>query len=444
MKRAMLLLLLLFGCPAGKELDREALMDPESCKGCHPDHYREWSGSMHAYAADDPVFLAMNARGQRETNGELGDFCVQCHAPMAVREGMTTDGLNLDSVPQHLKGVTCFFCHTAEGTTDDHNAAVTLSDEPVMLGGLPDPVENTAHEAEYAAHFDRLNLESSNLCGTCHDIVMPNGLELERTFKEWRASLFAHDNPAEKNTCPSCHMQGRDGLAADYEGVPLRRVHDHRMVGVDVAITDWPEMQDQKERIQFELDPTVILELCVARVAGGVEVTVNLENFAAGHSWPSGATQDRRAWVEIRAFLGDNEVFSSGVVPPGTPMVDVAASDPNFWRLGDRILDEDGNPVHMFWEAADVESNLLLAPAAQIGQPAYFDTHVIRTYSIPTVVDRVETAVHIQPMGHDVLDDLIASGDLDPMFRERIETFTLGATRVVWRADEGKNCVPEL
>ena len=46
---------------------------------------------MHAYAADDPVFVAMNKRGQRETNGELGTFCVKCHAPMAVANGTITE-----------------------------------------------------------------------------------------------------------------------------------------------------------------------------------------------------------------------------------------------------------------------------------------------------------------------------------------------------------------
>ena len=51
---------------------------------------------MHAFASRDPVFRAMNQRGQRETNGELGDFCVKCHAPMAVLDKQTTDGLNLD------------------------------------------------------------------------------------------------------------------------------------------------------------------------------------------------------------------------------------------------------------------------------------------------------------------------------------------------------------
>ena len=69
---------------------------------------------MHAYASDDPVFRAMNARGQRETDGGLGDFCVKCHAPMALNEKATTDGLNLDAVPQALHGVTCFYCHTVD------------------------------------------------------------------------------------------------------------------------------------------------------------------------------------------------------------------------------------------------------------------------------------------------------------------------------------------
>lgn len=55
---------------------------------------------MHAYAAEDPVFVAMNQRMQRETNGAAGTLCVQCHAPMAVRLGKTKDGLNLAELPR--------------------------------------------------------------------------------------------------------------------------------------------------------------------------------------------------------------------------------------------------------------------------------------------------------------------------------------------------------
>src|SRR5690348_14714558 len=80
----------------------EELQNPETCASCHPQHYREWASSMHAYAADDPLFLAMNRRGQREA--AIGPFCVNCHAPIAVRSGATTDGLNLEELPRRLKG----------------------------------------------------------------------------------------------------------------------------------------------------------------------------------------------------------------------------------------------------------------------------------------------------------------------------------------------------
>jgi hypothetical protein len=92
MRSALLALALpLAACRPGYDLDADELLRPDSCGACHPDHLREWEGSMHAYAAKDPFFRAMNRRGQRETDGALGDFCVRCHAPVAVAMGATQD-----------------------------------------------------------------------------------------------------------------------------------------------------------------------------------------------------------------------------------------------------------------------------------------------------------------------------------------------------------------
>ena len=208
-------------------LTKEELMDPETCKECHQAHYDEWSGSMHAYASLDPVFLAMNARGQRETGGELGDFCVQCHAPMAVKLGLITDGLNLQDIPAYAQGITCYFCHTVEAVEGVHNNPLVLADDMVMRGAYSDPVPNTGHASAYSPLLDRERIESAALCGSCHDIVTPKGVHLERTYAEWQASLFSHEVPDEQQTCGNCHMSGRDDTAAEYEGVFLRRVHDH-------------------------------------------------------------------------------------------------------------------------------------------------------------------------------------------------------------------------
>jgi nitrate/TMAO reductase-like tetraheme cytochrome c subunit len=170
-------------CGDNEGLSIDEIMKPETCVTCHPKHFKEWSGSMHAYAADDPVFIAMNKRGQRETNGALGDFCVQCHAPMALRLGLTSNGLNMAEVPQWAKGVTCYFCHNAKSVEGTHNAPIVLFNDAVMRGGIKNPVANNAHRSEFSGVVDSDSADSSAMCGSCHDIVTQKGVHLERTFE---------------------------------------------------------------------------------------------------------------------------------------------------------------------------------------------------------------------------------------------------------------------
>lgn len=422
-------------------LDAEALRDPRSCAGCHPDHYREWSGSMHAYASTDPVFLAMNARGQRETGGALGDFCVRCHAPLAVALGATTDGLNLPELGADLQGIGCGFCHSVEAVEGTHNNPLALASDGVMRGPIADPEATRAHRSAYSPLHDRDSLDSAALCGSCHDIVTPAGVPLERTYQEWLGTLFAHDDPFQRLTCGGCHMDGRDGEAAT--GGPERRVHGHTFAGVDVALVDFPEAEPQRRAIQDQLDTVLFADLCVTLRPEGWRAEVTLENVAAGHSWPSGAAHDRRAWVEVAAWSGDQAIFRSGEVADGQPVVEVEADDPTTWVLRDRVYDSLGEPAHMFWDVASYESELLPGPTAlSPTDPQYTDTHVSREYALgaqaPT---RVEVAVHLRPFGLDVIDDLIDSGDLDPVYRERIPTFTLEGGALLWTEELGRECV---
>ena len=420
------------------KLTAEELKDPQKCQKCHPDHYREWSGSMHAYAGDDPVFLAMNARGQRETNGALGDFCVKCHAPIAVMEGATTDGLNLPELGPEKKGINCYFCHSVKEVAGTHNNPLVLADDGVLRGGIGDPVATPAHESAYSSLHDRTTAESSTLCGSCHDVVTPAGAHIERTFAEWKDTLFSH--PKTRLSCGQCHMEGRDALAADAPGVKVRRVHGHGVPGVDVALTDFPEMEAQKAAIQQSLDATLLAQLCV-RGAGspGATIQVVLDNAGAGHMWPSGASQDRRAWVEVIAYAGDQIVYKSGVVPEGTSVSDLA--DPDVWWPRECMLNGDGEQVHMFWEAADFDQNTLPGPTtSNMADPAFYATHVVRSFPRPTSQppalatppDRVTMRVLLVPVGFDVLDDLVASGDLDPKYKAKMPTFVLGPTQLEW------------
>lgn len=424
----------------------DRLLDPATCKECHPQHYRQWLGSMHAYAAEDPVFRAMNARGQRETNGALGSFCIQCHAPLAVELGLTEDGLNLDEVPKHLQGVTCYFCHTVEAVEGTHNNPLELSRKPVMLGAIRDPVDNGMHDSAYSPLLDSATVESAKTCGSCHDIVTDAGVHLERTYAEWLDTFFADTDPLSGGPalyglrCASCHMgPPTTGPIADAPGVRADRdVHPHTMVGVDVALTDFPDADlapelrsEQLEAIALQRKSALCATICVNPDGeGGSNVDVWLHNEFSAHAWPSGATQDRRAWLELRAFSADAEVFQTGVLPEGTPLATL--DDPQLWQFRDFMFGEQGQEVHMFWEARSVESHQL--PASEVLSPmGDASTWRARRFQVAdATVDRVTTRVRLRPMGLDVLDSLVDSGDLDPAIREAMPLFDVAPTVLEW------------
>jgi hypothetical protein len=411
-------------------IDREALKDPESCRTCHPNHYDEWSGSMHAYAADDPVFVAMNARGQRETGGALGAFCVNCHAPMAVREGLTTDGLNLAEVPRAKKGVTCYFCHATESVADTHDNPLVLAKDDSLFGAFGDPTPETPHAARYSAFLDGRRPESAAACGSCHDIVNQHGAHVERTFAEWQGSLFSTPNTG--LSCAQCHMEGSDGPASTVS-TKTRRLHRHDFPAVDLPLTPWPRAEEQRARAQELLDTTVQSTLCWNPVTSLIEVT--LDNVGAGHGWPSGATPDRRAWVELDAYLGAEHLYSSGG-PAAAPLE--SSPDPDLWLVRDCLFDESGAETALFWEAARVTSNQLpAAQTANVMDPASFIPHRQRTFpssgpGLAKTPDRITLKVHLQAIGDDVLSELVASGDLAPDVPARIAKYELAGAALEW------------
>jgi hypothetical protein len=422
------------GAPAPTYLDRATMLDPATCQSCHVDHYAQWAVSMHAYASDDPIFQAMNARGQRETKGQLGSFCVKCHAPVALAEGATSDGLNLASVPKQLHGVTCFFCHTIDAVTGSHNAAVSLSGDLVMRGEYDDPVQNSAHASASDDLHDRSHAASASLCGACHDIDAPPGAHIERTFAEWQASVYSQ---AEGDTCGECHMtrSATTGPIAQTEGsLPSRYTYAHDFPGVDVALPTGPA--SVQASVQTFLGTTLQTALCVTQL-GGVRVIV--DNVAAGHFWPSGAAQDRRAWAEVIASKAGQVIYQSGVVPAGTPVTAVQ-NDPDLWLLRDCMFDDAGAQTDRFWLAASTEGNELPAPVTfNPTDPNYYKTHIVQSFpralnsALPQMPDQVTLRFRIQPVGLDVLNDLVSTGDLDAGIAAAMPVFDV-TPLVTWTA----------
>jgi hypothetical protein len=431
---AAVIALWLIGCEgdAEKALTRAELLDPENCESCHPNHYREWASSMHAYAADDPVFLAMNRRGQEETDGGLGDFCVNCHAPMAVREDAITDFAELEDIPPHLKGITCYFCHNAVSLEGDHNNMVQLADDTVMRGGFgrgvdgdPLPVQPSAHRAEYSPIHDSYDARSSTLCGGCHDIVTPapHSVPLERTFREFKNSLISQGTGF--FTCQNCHMEIYTGPAAEdpTRDVLSRTLHEHLWPGVDVALSPFPDRELQQAAVECALSLSATIDIRRGDLPG--EFKVLLETFA-GHNQPSGAAQDRRMWLELVAYDAEcNVIYESATIADDEPELKAGGEfgpreDREPWILRDRIFDKDGDEVHMFWEAARFESNTLPPRTAES-----LDHTVPRSYTLPEEPARIVARLRMRPMGFDVLQDLVDSGHLDPSVIEEMPTFTV-------------------
>jgi hypothetical protein len=445
------LILLAAGCseaaPSGlpPRLSVAALEDPETCKGCHPQQYAEWASSMHAYASIDPVFQAMNQRGQRETAGALGEFCIQCHAPMALRSGLTTDGLNIGTLPRAVQGVTCYFCHNATEAGADHfNANVTLAHDDVMRGAIRDAVDPGVHGVAYAESHDNRKLAAAQLCGSCHDVVNDKGTHIERTLAEYEASIHnvARSGNAGGDTCQGCHMPWVETTTvAQVPGLqlPQRDRHQHSWPAVDVALSDFPDREAQRHATECALstDGAYVFEL---RNDGAGGFTISIET-RAGHAQPSGVAQDRRLWLEVIAYdASDRVLWQSGAIADGEreefPLED-PRHDPQLCIFRDAFEDERGQPVHMFWEAARrSESTSRVLPIAVDPLANHVATC---TYRTPGRVQpaRLAMRMRMRPVAVSVLQDLVDSGDLDPALIAQMPTFTLHSTVVEWQQSDG-------
>lgn len=341
-------------------LYRQVFLPPEQCQQCHPDHYREWSMSMHAYAVVDPLFHAMNLQGQQQTGGRLGQFCIACHSPAASLLGEAPDGIVRAELSPHARGgVTCVTCHAAiEQPPGEGITRFRL--DGVLSGSILDPIPNPFHQSVYDARF-----EQSDVCAGCHDVVNPRGVRVEQTFTEWQNSIY----PGRGLTCQSCHMKWVTGPVA--QGGPIRRRHSHIMEGVDVPLTDFPGRDETMQLIQYALENALLVDLSVPTTAGRsseLPLTVSIFNHNVGHNIPSGTIFERQLWVELVVTneRGDT-VYASGLLDPngdlrtrGSEYVErgLLPADTAL-ALFNGIAYRHGAPIDFFFDADAVENRTI-------------------------------------------------------------------------------------
>ncbi|GAA4437292.1 multiheme c-type cytochrome [Bremerella cremea] len=339
----------------------------KQCQACHPKQYDEWSRSMHAYAQHSPVFEAFNLTLMERTNGTQGTFCTRCHTPVGTALGENGNRRNVHRSRISMEGVTCVTCHRRNAKHYKSSGRVGIEPGKMLDTCMYGPFDDASASQAMGAHpsAGQEYLKSSQFCGECHDVTNPQGVRLEEAFSEWQNS------PAAKQgiTCQQCHMgpvQGvpfKDcerplGRAAVVPGVPedqlpLRRLSDHTFAGPDYSLlpdTEFPHRLDwmyevdyrdfdsltpyQKEtltelrkqnryhlRLAAEKRYEVLSKAAdlhvqapqLARPGQKVHVNVEVESLMSGHSFPTGFTAERQAWVStiVRDQQG-RVVFKSG------------------------------------------------------------------------------------------------------------------------------------
>jgi hypothetical protein len=232
-----------------------------ACRACHPNHYREWSVSPHAYAQISPVFNAFQATVTKITDGSNGDFCIRCHTQVGMNLGEPTYMSNMDRSATSREGITCIVCHRVANAYGKVSGRFALNEGSILAPvngptgdaelkrvlSMPDVyrVVTNKDQAGRKIHTDVkkfFQLTQPAFCGTCHDVTLPNGFRLEEAFSSFKNSPAARRG----ENCEDCHMGLIPGKksgfamepAAIVGGVPTkpRKRTNHMFIGPDYSI----------------------------------------------------------------------------------------------------------------------------------------------------------------------------------------------------------------
>ena len=328
----------------------------ETCAECHPRQYAEWQQSMHRYGARSPVFEAMYLKAFRDSAGEVGSFCTNCHSAENQADGDPGSQTVAERDSVEMEGITCTFCHTAighSGPTGDMNIA--HNDGSVFVGPYADPQAGDKHKAAQGAF-----IQQADFCGSCHDVFKFPGLQIEEAYTEY----LAGPAPGLGQRCQDCHMSPDPGLptarpmgpSAIVDGVayPDREQVSHLWIGPDYTLLkDFPYADDLERSAQARADYLVQSEALLRRGAGlqGAEVTVSgdtvnltvvVENLTTGHNVPTGFTSERQLWVAVTATDAAGDV----VFQSGDEDIYGDIRDTHSWEVQDGTVDLDDQLVN--------------------------------------------------------------------------------------------------
>lgn len=417
--------------PAGTQPGVHAVLPSAGCRGCHGSQLPQqadsipwdtWAGSMMSHATRDPVFWAALDVANADIPGS-GDYCLRCHAPQAWLDGRVAkngaggtvaggaNGCALlgdhdddDETDRDFSGIGCHVCHrqTETGPSGEvarrENANLWIDDS--SCGGQPcrygpyaysEPGFITPPHVHAPSQF----VQRSEFCGTCHDVTTPitdsgpvrtlrdaSGsntdipFPIERTFGEWRSSIYADrlfaDGFAESEprtqaerygqTCQACHMRNATDPAAQactFGGERGANLPVHEFAGANVWVLGL--IRTLYAGVNgLDREPEIDRAIALARqmLASSANVAVSVQSFAGGtlnarvrvtnltgHKLPTGYAEGRRLWLEVAAYANgsDTPFWRSGVYDAATGLLTNGDSPVKVYEVEHGVWDSAAN-----------------------------------------------------------------------------------------------------
>ncbi|MFO7760601.1 MAG: multiheme c-type cytochrome [Thermodesulfobacteriota bacterium] len=275
---------------------------PRNCQMCHKEIAQEWQQSLmsqsftHKWDQVEYFKLALPHSQELEKVAGIKGDCIACHAPLAFLSGDIPPKKAAEDTRAN-EGVSCEICHNITGTTESSpfNFSYKISPDNVKIGPRKD-AESPFHESEYSEF-----LQSPELCATCHDEQSPYGAWVKSTYREFKAGPYAKEGI----TCQDCHMYRFQGKSA-MGGKERDDVAHHVFHGSHF-----------ESKLGGSLDLALYSDTMEVKPGDKVKVRAELLNGKAGHSVPTGSTEERMVWLQVLAIDSNGKIYILRVEPKG-------------------------------------------------------------------------------------------------------------------------------
>lgn len=384
---------------SGNFIPAGAMMMNEYCLECHPDTYKSWTHSVHAFSSFNNPLYAFSVRETRrqahEREGDVTDarWCAGCHDPMPFFSGAFEETkwddpeYDIAGDPLGAASISCTVCHgiVHVGSTRG-NADFTIEESPhYPFTDSESPflrwVNRQLIKAKPAFHkktFLKPEVHRGDeFCSTCHKVHLPEELNDykwlrgQNHYDSFRLSGVSGHGivswyypPKMEADCNGCHMQS---IASDDFGAKMRdgrlAIKDHAFLSANPAIAyvlDLPEKEPILAAVEAFNQGVMRVDAIGLRDDGEVDGTLHAplrpsipalepgrrylldvvtRTVKMGHELTQGTADSNELWLDVTVRSGDRIIGRSGGLGPDNEV------DPWSKFFNAFMLDREGNRI---------------------------------------------------------------------------------------------------